>query len=565
MAKRRNVGAARAAPFSRLFAAALEQQRRGHVTEAVDLYRQAIRRDPRAAEAHNNLGCAFLALHRLEEAVAAFSRAVELRPEYVEALDSLGVALAELGRHAEAIGYYERALAADPAAFRSAFHLGNALLALDRLPPARAAFERALALAPDFAPAHNGLGAALARLGESEPAAAAFRAALALDPTSGDAACNLGRVLLESGEVGEAAGWFERAVEIDPSNSSYYLQLIRGRAGPLEGRRLEALEALAAAGGKLTPTARIDLHFGLARAYEDAARYGDAFRQLAAGNALKRAEIAYDEAAELGFFAALERTLDGPLIDALRPYGNPAAEPVFVFGMARSGSTLIEQILAAHPAVIAEGETAEFGRLLAELRPPVGTAAPLPEVGAALRALADRYLAGRPAGPGALRRTDKTLANFSLAPLIHMALPNARLIHVRRDWLDTCFSCFATLFLGPYVSFSYDLGELGRYYAAYDRLVTRWGALLPPERFLEVRYEDVVGNLEAQARRIVAFCGLPWDDACLAPHTARRPVRTASALQVRQPLYDSSIGRGARFAAHLGPLFAAAGRQAERV
>lgn len=561
MAKRRGSPAAGSASFSGLFEAALAKQRAGRPADAVALYQQAIRRDPKVAEAHNNLGCALLVLGRLPEAVAALERAVALRPDYAEALDSLGVGVAELGRHVEAAGYYERALAADPAAFRSAFHLGNALLALDRLPEARAAFERALALEPGYAPAHNGLGAVFARLGDADAAEAAFRAALAHDPALGDAACNLGRVLLESGSVDEAVGWFERALELNPANSSYYLQLVRSRTGPLDARRLAALEALGAPGRGLTPTARIDLHFGLAKSYEDAGRYDDAFRQLAAGNALKRAGIAYDEAAELGFFAALERTIDEALIAALRPYGNPSEQPVFVFGMARSGSTLIEQILAAHPAVAAGGETAEFGRLLAELRPPVGTATPLPEVGAALRVLADRYLiANEKLAAGAARFTDKTLANFSIAPLIHMALPHARLIHVRRNWLDTCFSCYATLFLGPYVSFSYDLAELGRYYAAYERLMTRWRALLPADRFLEIDYEAVVADLETEARRLVAFCGLPWDDACLAFQAARRPVRTASAFQVRQPLYDSSIGRAERFSRHLAPLIAAAGR-----
>lgn len=564
MAKRRGSPAARTASFSGLFDAALAKQRQGRAAEAVALYGQAIRADPKVAEAHNNLGCALLTLGRLPEAVTALERAVALRPGYAEALDSLGVALAELGRQSEALGCYERALAADPGAFRTAFHRGNALLALDRLPEAQAAFEHALTLAPTFAPAHNGLGAVYARRGDGAAAAAAFRAALAHDPRLGDAACNLGRVLLEAGSVDEAVGWFERALELDPANSSYYLQLVRNRAEPLDARRLAALEALGAPGRGLTPTARIDLHFGLAKAYEDAGRFDEAFARLVAGNALKRAEIAYDEAAELGFFAALERTIDEPLIAALRPHGNASEQPVFVFGMARSGSTLIEQILAAHPAVAAAGETAEFGRLLAEHRPPVGTATPLPEVGAALRRVADRYLAAGPQpAAGALRVTDKTLANFSLAPLIHAALPNARLIHVRRDWLDTCFSCFATLFLGPYVSFSYDLAELGRYYAAYERLMRRWRVLLPADRLLEVSYEAVVGDLESEARRIVAFCGLPWDDACLEFQTARRPVRTASAFQVRRPLYDSSIGRAARFAKHLAPLIAAAGRQPE--
>ncbi len=560
MAKRRGGAKGHGAPFTSLFQSALSKQRSGRTLEAIMLYQRALRSDPAAAEAHNNLGCALLALGRLEEAAAALTRAVDLRPGYDEALDTLGVCLVELGRPGEAVPYLERAHAAAPGSAATAFHLGNALMAVDRLPESRAAFERALQLDPGYVAAHNGLGAVLARQGEPDAAAAAFRAALAIEPAFGDAACNLGRVLLEGGAIGEAVVWFERAIEIDPANSHYYLELVRSRSKPLEPRRLAAMEALSAPARGLNQAARIDLHFGLAKVYEDAERYDDAFRHLAAGNALKRTEVNYNEAAELGFFASLERTIDVPLLESLRTYGNPSEAPVFVFSMARAGSTLVEQILAAHPAVAAAGEIAEFGRLIAEVRPAVGTAAPLADVGKSLRTLGDRYLdATARLAAGKPRLTDKTLANFSLAPFIHMALPKARMIHVRRNWLDTCFSCYATLFLGSYVSFSYDLAELGRYYRAYDQLMTRWRAILPADQFLEVQYEDVVADIETQARRIVAFCGLPWDDACLAFHAARRPVRTASAFQVRQPLYDSAIGRGLRFAAHLEPLITATG------
>jgi Flp pilus assembly protein TadD len=474
------------------------------------------------------------------------------------ALDLRGLSLAELGRHGEAAVHFERALAIDPRAAETAFHLGNSLLALERLPDAQLAFERALQLRSKYAGAKNGLGAILARLGDEDAAIVAFREALAIDPAFADAACNLGTVLLETGDVAEAARWFERAIELDPGNSHVYLQLVRSRSKPLEAARLAAMEALTARTNGLAHPARIELHFALAKAYEDAERYDDAFRQLAAGNALKRAELAYDPAPELSLLRNLQRVVDAPLLESLRGYGNPSEQPIFVFGMARSGSTLVEQILAAHPAVAAAGEIATFGRLTAELRPPIGTGAPLAAVGASLRAIGDRYLEATALIAGAAPRiTDKTLANFSLAPLIHIALPNARLIHVRRDWLDTCFSCFATLFLGTYVPFSYDLGELARYYHAYDQLVTRWRAILPADRFLEVSYEAVVADIETEARRIVAFCGLPWDDACLAFQGARRAVHTASAFQVRQPLYTTAIGRAQRFGAHLEPLITA--------
>jgi tetratricopeptide (TPR) repeat protein len=551
MAKRRGRATIHGKSFGAVITDAQAKQRQGRHREAVALYEQAIRIDGSVPEAHNNLGCALLALGRLDEAVVALSHAVALRPSYAEAHDTLGVALAGTGRHREAAEAFERALAANPAAAEAAFHLGNSLLVLERLPEARAAFERALELRPAYAGARNGLGAVFDRLGDASAAVAAFRATLAIDPAFADAAYNLGRVLLETGEVGEAAGWFERALELEPRNGRFHLQFVRSRSQPVGAARLATMEGLNKPGS-------IELHFALAKAYEDAERYDDAFGALVAGNALKRAELAYDPAADLNLLASLERTIDAPFVEGLRGYGNRSARPIFVFGMARSGSTLVEQILAAHPAVAAAGEIAEFGRLTAEVRPPIGTGAPAAETGAALRTIGNRYLAATAQFAGtATHVTDKTLANFSLAPLIHVALPNARMIHVRRDRLDTCFSCFATLFLGTYVPFSYDLGELARYYQAYDRLVTHWRAILPADRFLEVSYEAVVADLETEARRIVAFCGLPWDDACLAFQGARRAVRTASAFQVRQPLYDSSIGRAMRFATHLAPLITA--------
>jgi tetratricopeptide (TPR) repeat protein len=544
--------------FGALFAAALAKQRAGRAAEAAALYAQAIRADRRVAEAHNNLGCALLALGRLEDAARALAEAVALRPGYADALDTLGVVAAELGRHGDAAGYFERALAAEPAHAGAALHLGNALLSLERVPEARAAFERATALDPAGAPARNGLGVAFAEAGDERTAASHFEAALALDPGFAEAACNLGRVRLEAGDLAAATHWFERAIELEPGNGRYHFQLVRSRKAPLDPERLAAMEALCADTGRMSHEGRIEFHFALAKAYEDVQRYDDAFGQLRTGNRLKRAELAYNEASELGFLAKLERAIDRPFLDGLRTTGNPSERPVFVFGMPRCGSTLVEQILAAHPGVRGAGEIAEVGRLIAADPPPIGVGTPLAPAGESLRALAERYLeATNRFADGALRVTDKTLANFSVAPLLHVAFPNARLIHVRRDRLDTCFSCYATLFRGPFVSFSYDLGELGRYYRAYERLMAHWRAILPADRFLEVDYEAVVADLETEARRIVEFCGLPWDQACLAFHAAPRAVRTASVFQVRQPLYGSAIGRAGHFAAHLGPLVAA--------
>jgi hypothetical protein len=227
--------------------------------------------------------------------------------------------------------------------------------------------------------------------------------------------------------------------------------------------------------------------------------------------------------------------------------------------MPRSGTTLAEQILASHPQVFGAGELPTL-RQLAEhdgTYPP-GPNDPMPSR-AAIAQLGSRYL-GRVArlAQGHTRLVDKMPTNFFYAGVIAAALPGARIIHCRRDPVDTCLSCYTKQFAGGQI-FSYEQNELGQFYQGYLKLMAHWRAVLPAERFLEVDYEAVVDDLEGQARRLVDFVGLPWDEDCLRFHDTRRMVRTASVMQVRQPIYRSSKGRWHAYAAHLQPLLAALG------
>jgi hypothetical protein len=256
--------------------------------------------------------------------------------------------------------------------------------------------------------------------------------------------------------------------------------------------------------------------------------------------------------------ATLERTralFSAEVMRARAGCGDPSEVPVFIFGMPRSGTTLVEQILASHPRVHGAGELSEFETAVAGLAGPAG---PPPDIGAAeLRRIGADYLARVvPLAPGAARITDKMPVNFRFAGLIHLALPNARLIHVRRDPVDTCLSCFSILFGGDQPH-TYDLAELGRYYRAYDRLMQHWRKVLPPGVMLEVQYEALVQDFETQARRILAHCALEWDEACREFYHTRRPIHTASSVQVRQPIYRSSIGRNRPPKEMLAPLLEA--------
>jgi hypothetical protein len=244
--------------------------------------------------------------------------------------------------------------------------------------------------------------------------------------------------------------------------------------------------------------------------------------------------------------------------------GDASPLPVFVVGMPRSGTTLVEQILASHPAAHGAGELNDFNVLVDRMAGSRGKAFRYPEDSPALttdqlRALGHAYVEGlRRRAPGAERVTDKMPGNFLFLGLIHLALPRARIIHVLRDPPDTCLSCYSKLFTAEQ-NFTYDLGELGRYYRKYTELMAHWRDVMPEGRMLEIRYEDVIADLEGSARQLIEHCGLDWDPSCIAFHKSQRPVRTASAAQVRRPIYRTSLGRWRAYEPHLAPLLAELG------
>jgi hypothetical protein len=254
----------------------------------------------------------------------------------------------------------------------------------------------------------------------------------------------------------------------------------------------------------------------------------------------------------LASFDLLSRTFGRTFVDGTRECGHPSRRPIFVVGMPRSGTTLVEALLAAHADVRAGGELTTFERSIAAM-PAIRPGSPVSDLRQILRALGTAYIEETDAiAAGASHLTDKMPFNFRFVPLIRAALPKARIIHVRRDPLDVAYSCFATHFV-DHVPFSYDLAELGAYFGAYERLMAAWLRAMPPDAMLEVGYEELVADVEGQMRRILAYCGLDWDDAVLRFHESRHPVRSASQTQVRRPLYTTSMGRGTELRAHFEP------------
>jgi tetratricopeptide (TPR) repeat protein len=527
----------------------------GRLDEAVAACRQAIRIAPDHAGAHCGLGALLIERGALDEAVAACRRAIRIAPGYAEAHSNLGVALCAQGKLDEAVAAHRKAVRIAPANAEAHSRLGTTLAASGQLDAALAAHREAIRLKPDFAEGHANLARVLHDQNRVEDAVTAFRHAISLKPGFADAYNNLGLSLRALGRFSEGRAALEEAVRLAPSNVSYHRNL--GEIAPFVAgdSRLVALERQDT--DTLLPDDRVELHFALAKAYEDCGRHDAAFRHWLAGNALKRRQIAYDEPAILGALDRTREVFTPTLFRAWQHAGEPSQAPVFIVGMMRSGTTLIEQILASHPQVFGAGELRYLTGALKSLPAMAGKAFPdaVPALASAdFRELGARYLAElKRLAPDAARITDKMPGNFAFAGLIHLALPNAIIIHAVRDPVDTCVSCFSKLFTAEQ-GHTYDLGELGRYYRRYQALMAHWHAILPPGRILDVRYEDVVADLEGEARRIVAHCGLEWDARCLVFHETERPVRTASATQVRRPIYDSAVGRWRAHRAFLHPL-----------
>ena len=565
----------------------------GEYERAADHYRRAIKLLPGYVEAHSNLGNALRAQKRYDEAIAAYDRALALRGDYVDALNNKGTALRDSGRLAEAQASYRRALALSPASPNVLNNLARALkeeeryaeaarlltrsllvepnnpetltdLALVRLDEqdiidAELAAARALALAPDDGDALNAMGRVRTEQQNPEAARALLSRAVAAKPDLADAHNNIAALLKESGDLPGAQQAYAEAVALAPREAAYWLNFADGHRFKAGDPQLAAMEALAAAPERLPPSGRINIAFALGKAYDDLGRYDDAFARLSAGAALKRRSIAYDEAGTLAAFDRLRATFDRTV---LAHVGFRSKLPVFIVGMPRSGTTLVEQILASHPDVHGAGELFDFHHVMHAAAPDPGgpleslaTTVSIDQFEAIGRTYVERLKAR---APTAARITDKMPANFLFLGAIHLALPDAQIIHVMRDPRDCCLSCYSKMFSGEQ-NFTYDLGELGRYFRKYAELMAHWRSVLPQGRFIDVRYEDVVADLEGSARRIVAHCDLAWNDACIAFHEAQRPVRTASASQVRQPIYRTSDGRWRAYERHLAPLIEALG------
>lgn len=475
-----------------------------------------------------------------------------------------GDACVERGELDAALKRYETARVLDPSDALVLQRLAATLAALNRFAEAVARYHEAIALDPCDTDSHHGLGWALEQMHRLEQAVDAYRAATRANPQADGSHNNMGNCLQALGRFDEAHEAYRRAIEAAPRVPLYYRNFVQSKRLAADDPVFLAMKHLVDDDASLTPANQAEIHFAYGQALSDVGRNDASFDHFLKANALHRANVRYDEAQTLGLFAHLPELMTSDMLAAKRGLGDPSRAPIFIVGMPRSGSTLIEQILASHPHVFGAGERTEFGESLVNcIRRDSGDPLridieALQHVDATqLRTLGAEYLRrmdsalpeiASPAqhdesvpAPRYTHFTDKYPFNFINLGLIHLALPNARFIHSRRAPLQTCLSMFSRIFHD--VPFSYDLGELGRYYRAYDALMAHWQRVLPESVMIEVEYEELVNDFEGNVRRMLAHCGLSWDERCLSFHRTTRQVNTASSAQVRRPLYKTSLQR----------------------
>ncbi|MCC3862472.1 tetratricopeptide repeat-containing sulfotransferase family protein [Pseudemcibacter aquimaris] len=529
-------------------------------------YKKALEIDPNYLESLNNLGTTLVDNNRAEEALPYLEKAVNLSPNYVEALNNLGRAWLQQDEFDKALPAFQKAAKLDNN--HCSAHMGIAAIMLEKqnYDVAKVATERAINAEDDRAEAHTMLGRVFVNLGEEEKAHECYDNANKINPELGSAYNARGSLLLDQGKMSEAEENFRKGMALETEDGAKLESLfnlvsaIKMKEGSEEYLALmEAEKEIDDLSDKKTML----LHYALGKTNDDLKNYETAFEHYLKACALKRETFEYSSEEMTMTYKKTAEVFTPEFLESLKQYADPSAKPIFVLGSPRSGTTLTEQIISSHPDVFGAGELKDFSGSLESIPNFEGTDR-YPNI---MTSLTPEQLSHIPVeyvkritahAPDAKFITDKMPANYFYVGLIHTLLPNAKIVHVKRNALDTCISCFQRLF-GHNQYQTYDLTELGTYYRNYVELMDHWRTVLPEGSFYELCYEELVSNPEEQSKALIAHCGLDWHEDCLNFHKNKRSIRTASVTQVRKPIYKSSMEKWRRYEKYLGPLIKALG------
>jgi tetratricopeptide (TPR) repeat protein len=542
-----------------LMKGAAKMQREGNSAQAERVYREIIAATPEFDPAYHALGLLAYENKQANLAIDLINHAIEINDDVLLYQSNLCEILRLNGRLEDALEVGTNAVSKAPENVIAHYNLALTLADSGQINDAIASYQRILELDPGHTLAWNNLGAALETIGDKANAKRAYQYAIASGGKHAESHNNLAALLTEAGELETAIKHFNAAIQLQPGFVQAHQNLSTLKTYTKEDPHFKIMQSIAPQDEKLFPDQKLRFKFAYAKALEDVGDYEQAFSYYEQANRLKFSTLSYNDAGERRILKHIIELFNKELFDRKRFSSSDDHAPVFIVGMPRSGTTLVEQILSSHKDIFGAGEIRTLDELVrkhlakgkskglfADVKPGLA--------GVRMEEIASDYISHvRALAPDALRICDKMTANYYYIGLIHLMLPRAKIIHVMRDPMDSCFSCFSRLFIDG-VNFSYDLKAVGNYYLRYMDLMKHWHNVLPSGSILDVHYEDVVADVETQTRKILQYIDLPWDENCLSFHENKRLVKTASLAQVQQPIYSSSVGRWQRFEAQLQSL-----------
>ncbi len=527
-------------------------QKLGQLAEAVKSFEKAIQAKPDYAEAYYNYGTALQELAKPAEAVKSFEKAIQIKPDFAIAYDNLGSALQDLGQLKNAMKSYDRAIQIKPD-FRNAYsHRGTALHELGQWEAAVKSYDSAIQIKPDYAEAYYNRGIALQSLGQLQEAMKSYEKAIRIKPDYVRAYSNLGNAHQDVGQLEEALKSYSKAIQIKPDFAEAYHHVSMQRKFKPDDPQIEIMESLYADSDR----SEIDhkhLCFALANVYDDLGEYDKSFDRLAEGNRLRKRELNYSIDDDRKLMTRIKGAFPaGNLALELAPDGDASIQPLFIVGMLRSGTSLVEQILACHSQVHGAGELDTMERLARSVLSTLSDQNKLSQDN--IKRVHEGYLEKLTAlkVPEKLI-TDKTPHNFLWIGFILSAFPEAKIIHLNRDPRAICWSIYKRYFSTKGHGYGYDLVDLAEYYKLYIDLMSFWRERFPNSIY-DLCYEDLTESQEEETRKFLAFCDLDWEKQCLDFHQNTRVVQTPSAAQVRKKMYQGSSEAWKKYAGHLQPL-----------
>ena len=530
----------------------------GQINASIKDYEKAVTLKPDYAEAYYNLGITFRELGQLEAALKSYEKALAIKHEYPEAHNNLGSVLLDLGSLDSATDHFEWALAFKPNYPEAHNNLGVVERKLEKLDKAIKSFNKAIDIQPNYVQAHSNLGNILQDIGQLDAAMDCYKNALAINPNHSQCYLDIGLIHKEKGQIDDAIKFFEKALTINPNHAVTYDNLSDIKKYTINQKHITKMQSLLSS-DSLSPSDRRHLCFALAKVNENLDNQDELFKYLHEANSLRKEELSYSLDRSKTLFLNVKEIFSAPYPDIEKSLSSEPStfKPIFIVGMPRSGTTLVEQIISSHHAVHGAGELTNLPTIIG----PLAT----DQLNQGINKLPQKpFLSIREQYLDVLSNlnvsesviTNKLPLNFIYIGFILTAFPEAKIVHMKRDARAICWSIYKSNFRSKGNGYSYNFDDLAGFYGLYTDLMDFWHQLFP-DRIYDMCYEDLTTNQEEETRKLLEYCELEWDDNCLNFHTSKRAVKTASALQVRQKMYQGSSEAWKKYEVHLKPLIKA--------